>query len=255
MRKTFFVALALSVVGQLANAAGELKAVSCLYELQAETYRFARLQLENSTAANQDLKGKLRTQIKSATQELFLNLHEAKPGLGDAGMQRQYQRLDDQVADYVAEAVSITNVKGLAPLRNKQAALLKSLDETARQLVQKVPGAAGAGVVLIGSAKTNVERLAHDFEFCDTNCAQVLPPEVVTIDKNIDDMRNSLGKYFSKSSYDLAKNQIVFLRMAVDSRARGSASELAQSNVIVTSTHLWEVIDEVLDAFTEKGGN
>ena len=254
MKIKLLIALAIALIAPLAHAAGELKAIACLYELQAETYRFARLQLQVGMVTNPDLTGKLRKQIKETTQELFLNLHESQPGFNAVGLQSQYQRLSDQVADYVSEAVTAGGSKNMGPLRAKQASLLKLMDESAKLVAQKAPSPNNAGVVLIGSAKMNVERLAHDFEFCDKDCAQVLPGQVVQIEKNIEDMRSSLGKHFSKSSYDLAKNQMVFLRMAVDSRARATSQDLAQSNLIVTCTYLWGLIDEVLDSYTEKSG-
>ena len=254
MTHKFLLALGLTLASTIASAAGELKALSCVYELQAESYRFARLQLELSSAANTAVAGKVRTQVKAATQELMLNLQEARQGFVALGLQQRHQQLNDQVADYLAEAVSVSSTRDLKPLRAKQAALLKQLADTAQLLTQKTNNPATTGVSLIGGAKLHVEQLAHDFEACTSTCAAQLPAEVQAIEKDLTQMRSTLPKNFSASSAELAKNQMVFLRTAVDSRLRGAPSEAAQTHLIVTAQHLWEIIDEVLDSYTEKSG-
>ena len=250
------VALALGAA-QAASAAPptDQKAAACLYELQAESWRFARLQREIIVNAGRSGgANKLRTQIKAATQELMLNLHEAQPGMKAAGLDKQYKRLEDTVADYLAEAAASAGDRELVSLRAKQGVVMKAVDEARGALTPKLNPKYAKGMALIGGAKANVERLAHDFEFCGkAECAQQLPAEMAELERQFDGMRTQLGDFFSKSNHELARNQLIFMRLAVDGRLKSGSPDAGQENLIVSAGHLWEIIDGVLDAFAEKG--
>lgn len=255
-KKTLVFLVSLMFANLAFAAVPDMKAISCMFELEAEAYRFARLQLELSQSLTKPaLVAKLRAQIKASTHELFLNLHEAKPGLGSAGMQNQYKRLEDAVGDYVADAISTPDSQNLASLGQKQAMLIKLAADFEQMLEQKLANPAARKLALIGSAKMTVERLAYDFETCGNQCAKVLPAEMTGLEKNLDDMRNLLGNNFSRNSYDMARNQIVFMKLAVDKRLKSTvASDPEQSNLIVAAGHLWELIDAVLDSYVEASG-
>ena len=187
-------------------------------------------------------------------QELMLNLQESKPGLVQLNMQHQHKRLDDGISEFLSTSATSDN-KSVAELDEKRIHLVKLANEIEQQMLQKSPNPSASGIGLIGSAKLNVERMVYDFVTCDKNCAELLPLEVATIEKNVEAMHTSLTKYFKKSSYDLAKNQILLFKLSVASRLKGAVSESERNNLVITSGHLWEIIDEVLDSYTEKAGN
>jgi uncharacterized membrane-anchored protein YhcB (DUF1043 family) len=252
---TFVLAACLSLMDAAWAAGPDLKAISCMFELQAEAYRFLRLEQEILQASSNPVQvGKLKTQIKASAQELFLNVHEARTGLVSTGMQNQYKQLEEIVSDYVSDAISSTDSQDLGALRFKQNALIRLAAESVQLLEQKLSSPATRKLALIGRSKVNVERFAYDFEMCKLHCDQVLAGELADLERSLDEMRNSLAKHFSQHSYELAKNQMIFMRLSVDRRAKSSSMDLAQHNLIVAGGHLWELIDAVLDSYTEAGG-
>lgn len=254
MNKNVVLSLFCALISSSALAGPVMKSLSCMYELQAEAYRFARLHREISQGKMDPAQlNQLKTQAKESTQELFLNLHESKPGLTKLGMQKQYQRLDDTIADYMSAAIISGGDKGSSELIAKQAMLIKVADETGRAIAQKSGSSSVSGLAAIGASKRGVEKLASDFEFCDKNCAQVLPEDIASLEQNIDTMHKTLGKYFSRGSYDLAINQLVFLKSSVDARLKTTnVDATARANMMTTSKHLWEIVDETLDSYTDK---
>jgi hypothetical protein len=252
IQKLLFIALAFA--SSAAFAAVDLKAISCMYEIKAEALRFARLRQEIAVAqSNPVQQKKLKTQLKASVQELMLNLQESKPGLTKFGLQSQYQRMDSAISDYLSES-ALGGDKNTPGLRDKQNAVISLSDEMSQQLVQKVASTAANDVALIGSAKVNIEKLAYDFEVCTDKCAQQLPADVALIEKNVEGMHTSLAKYFKKSSYDLASNQLFFLKKAVNSKLNNDSNENTLTNLIVTTGYMWQIVDEVLDAYVEKTG-
>jgi hypothetical protein len=255
MRAKIFLLFFFGLLSRFSYAADDLKAISCIYEIKAETYRFARLRQQIVLAQNFPTQlGKLKSQLKSSTDELKLNQRESKPGLIQLNMQNQYQRMTDAISEYLSASASSDN-KNVIEINEKQDILIKLADEITQQLVLKSANPFSNGLVLIGSAKVNVEKLVYDFESCNKNCAQLLPLGVAAVGKSIEDMHATLPKYFKKTSYDLAKNQLIFFNMSVTGRLRGDTSEYTKTNLIVTSGYLWQIIDEVLDSYTEKAGN
>lgn len=240
----------LLVLSGLASAGTpDLKSMSCMFEIQAEAYRLARLNREVSFGNLADPQlYKVRNQLKASTQELFLNLHEAKPGLTRLGMQVQYQQLDSSISAYVAEGLVPGNDRNLSSLRGKQADLVKLADQIRQAVAQKSNNTSAGGLTLIGTAKISVEKMAHDFEFCGKSCGQVLPADFAAISKNINAMHEALPAQFSQSNYDMARIQLDFLKEAMDGRIKDS-TELAPNAMLVTTEHLWTLIDEVLDAY------
>jgi hypothetical protein len=249
--KTFLLAL-LALPSIAFAGAPELKAMSCMFEIEAEAYRLARLSREIAFGSlSPDQLYKIKAQLKSSTQELFLNLHEAKPGLSKMKMQAQYQRLDDAISDYVAEGLSSGNDKTFSALRGKQTELVKLADQIQLTVAQRSGNASAGGLTLIGTAKINTEKMAHDYEFCAKNCAQILPGDFAALSQNIESMRETLPTKFSKGNYNMAKIQLDFLKLAMDARIKAEPTDLAQSNMLATSSHLWTLIDEVLDAYVD----
>lgn len=255
MKTKHLMFIALAFASSAAFAAVDLKAISCMYEIKAEALRFARLRQEIATTqSNPAQQKKLKTQLKASVQELMLNLQESKPGLNKLSMQSQYQRMDSAISDYLSES-ALGGDKDTAGLREKQNAVISLSEEVSQQLVQKVATGAANDVALIGSAKVNIEKLAYDFEVCTDKCAQLLPADVGLIEKNIESMHTSLAKYFKKSSYELASNQLFFLKKAVSSKLKNESNDNTLGNLIVTTGYMWQIVDEVLDAYVEKSGD
>jgi hypothetical protein len=253
---TFAAAVCLLLMGSAVRAAApDLKVISCMFELQAEAYRFLRLQQQILQASsNPQQVTRLKSQIKTSAQELFLSVQEARPGLVNAGLPNQYRLLEGLAADYVSDALSSTDNQDLTTLRYKQNALIRQAAESAQLLEQKFGSPATRKLALIGRAKINVERFAYDFEMCRLHCDQVLAGELADLERGLDEMRNALSQHFSQHAYELAKNQMIFLRLSVERRAKSSAIESAQHNLIVAGGHLWQLIDAVLDSYTRAEG-
>jgi hypothetical protein len=252
---TFFLAACFFLAADARATAPEFKAISCMFELQAEAYRFLRLGQQILQVSNNPVQvGRLKAQIKTSAQELFLNVHEARAGLHNAGMQNQYRQLEDIVSDYVSDALSSTDSQDQGTLKYKQNALIRLAAESVQQLEQKTGGPSTRRLALVGRAKVNVERFAHDFEMCRLHCDQVLVGELADLDRGLDEMRNSVPRHFSQQSYELAKNQMIFMRLSVERRTKSSSMDLAQNNLIVAGGNLWQLIDAVLDSYTGTGG-
>jgi len=256
MKTMTFILAACFLWVDAAGAAGpDLKTISCMFELQAEAYRFLRLEQEVLQASNNPVQmGKLKSQIKASAQELFLNVHEARSGLLGAGMQNQHKQLEEIVSDYVSDAIASPDSQDLSTLRFKQNALIRLAAESVQLLEQKLGSPSTRKLALIGRSKVNVERFAYDFEMCKLHCDQVLAGELADLERGLDEMRNSLARHFSQHAYELAKNQMIFMRLSVDRRAKSSSLDLAQHNLIVAGGHLWELIDAVLDSYIGAGG-
>lgn len=255
---TFIFAAGLSgllFVPAARSAAPDLKTISCMFELQAEAYRFMRLQQETLQAPNNPVQaGKLKSQIKASAQELFQNVREARTGMVGAGLQNQYKLMEDVVSDFVSDAIAPADSQDLGGLRFKQNVLARLAAESAQALEQKLAHPAVRKLTLIGRTKVAVERFAYDFEMCKLHCEQVLAGELADLERALLEMRNSLPRHFSQHAYELAMNQMVFMRLSVDRRAQSSSMEMAQHNLVVASGHLWELIDGVLDSYTQAGG-
>ncbi len=249
-----FLAACFFLASPTRAATSEFKAISCMFELQAEAYRFLRLGQQILQASSNPVQvGKLKSQIKASAQELFLNVREARAGLASAGLQNQYRQLEDIVSDYVSDAISSTDSQDLGALKYKQNALIRLAAESAQQLEQKIGSPATRRLALVGRTKVNVERFAHDFEMCKLHCDQVLAGELADLERGLDEMRNALSRHFSQHAYELAKNQMIFMRLSVERRAKSSSMDLAQHNLIVAGGNLWELIDAVLDSYIEAG--
>jgi hypothetical protein len=254
---TFFLVVYffLANPARAAAPAPEFKAISCMFELQAEAYRFLRLGQQIQQASNNPRQvGRLKTQVKTSAQELFLNVREARAGLLSAGMQNPYRQLEDIVSDYVSDAISSTDSQDLGALKYKQNALIRLAAESVQQLEQKIGSPATRRLALVGRAKVNVERFAHDFEMCKLHCDQVLAGELADLERGLDEMRNALPRHFSQQAYELAKNQMIFMRLSVERRTKSSSMDLAQHNLIVAGGNLWELIDAALDSYIGTGG-
>lgn len=237
------------------SAAADLKTISCMFELQAEAYRFLRLQQQTMQASSNPVQvGKLKSQIKASAQELFQNVREARSGMVGAGLQNQYKLMEDVVSDFVSDAIVPSDSQDVGGLRFKQNVLVRLAAESAQALEQKLGNPATRKLALIGRTKVGVERFAYDFEMCKLHCEQVLAGELADLEQALEDMRHSLARHFSQHSYELAMNQMVFMRLSVDRRAQSSSMETAQHNLIVASGHLWELIDAVLESYTQAGG-
>jgi hypothetical protein len=245
----FFLTLVLSIS---AFAADDLKAVSCMYEIKSEVYRFARLRHQVSQSLPPAQAQKVKTQLKASVQELMLNLHESKPGLDKLKLQNQYQRMDSSISDLLTESAMATGATDA--MRDKQSKVIALSDEMAAQLIQKIGTPSAKDVALIGSAKVSIEKLAFDFNECGKDCAKVLPDDLTSVQKNMDAMQASLGKYFKSSSYDMVNNQLIFLKKSVAAKAQGTADASSMDFLIVTTGNLWKLIDEVLDSYVEKSG-
>lgn len=252
---TLFLAACISLASAAQAATPEFKAISCMFELQAEAYRFLRLGQQIQQASSNPVQvGRLKSQIKASAQELFLNLRDARAGMASAGMQSQYRQLEDIVSDYVSDAVSSTDSQDQGALKYKQNALIRLAAESVQQLEQKISSPATRRLALVGRAKVNVERFAHDFEMCKLHCDQVLAGELADLERGLDEMRNALPRHFNQHAYELAKNQMIFMRLSVERRAKASSMDLAQHNLIVAGGNLWELIDAVLDSYIDAGG-
>jgi hypothetical protein len=250
----FVVAACLIFLSAARAATPELKVISCMFELQAEAYRFLRLEQQILQAAgNAALVSKLKSQIKASAQEMSLNVSESRTGLNNAGMQNQHKLLEGIVADYIADGLSSTDNQDMASLRYKQNALIRLAAEYAQQLEQKLGNPATRKVAMIGRAKVNVERFSHDFEMCRLHCEQVLNGELADLDRSLDEIRSAMGAHFSQHAYEQAKNQMVFMRLSVERRAKAASLDAAQNNLIVAGGHLWGLIDAVLDSYTRAG--
>jgi hypothetical protein len=251
--KTLTALAALVLVSSNALAGPKLKASACMFEIEAEAYRFARVNRELSVLPKSDPRvPKLVNQAKAATQELFLNLHEARAGLEKLGMKARYDTLSDKVSAYVAEAVATGNDANRTALTAKQAELTKYADETRLQIAERAKLPALAGLATIGGAKVQLERITFLYEFCETECAQSLPGGVAALQASINQMNTTLPRYFKRENFELATNQAIFLKLAVTRRVNtGKFDANSQNEVIVSAKYLWDLIDEVLDAYTE----
>jgi len=255
MKFKVFVLLLVAIASGCAHAAADLTAISCLYEIKAEAYRFSRLRQQMALAENDPGPlGKLKSQLRASTQALMHNLQESKPGLLQLNMQSQHQRLDDGISDFLSTSAVADN-QSAVELDEKRASLVKLANELEQQMLQKKPNPAAGGIGLIGAAKVNLEKMVYDFVTCDKTCAQLLPLEVGTVERSIDTLHASLGKHFKNAAYDLAKNQIAAFRLSVARRLKGTAGENEKNDFIANSHHLWEILDEVLGSYTEKVAN
>jgi len=246
----------LAVLGSsTAWASPELKAVSAMYDIKAETFRFVRLQREILISKSDPiLSKKLRAQLKDSTQGLMNGVQEAAPGLNKLGMQKQQQQMGDTVSGYLAEwaaAAGSGNVD-LDALRAKRLAMQKLSDDIGKQAIQKSGAPAARQTALIGASKSSIQKLAFDYEFCDPNCAQVLPADMADLEKNLDEMRGSVAKYFKNNSYDLARNQITMLKSAVNNRLSKGINPADQKQVIGVSDNLWTMFTEVQDSYADS---
>lgn len=235
-----------------AFAADDLKAVSCMYEIKSEVYRFARLRHQIAQDLQPQQEQKVKSQLKASVQELMLNLHESKPGLDKVKLQAQYQRMDNAISELLTE--SAMGSGATEAMRDKQSKVIALSDEMATQLIQKMGTPNAKDVALIGSAKVSIEKLAFDFGECNKDCAKVLPEDLSAIQTNLASMQSSLGPYFKKSSSDMINNQMIFLKQSVTSKAQGKSDATMLDYLIVTTGNLWKLVDEVLDAYVEKAG-
>jgi hypothetical protein len=245
----FFLPLFLCIS---AFAADDLKAVSCMYEIKSEVYRFARLRHQISQSLSPQQAQKVKTQLKASVQELMLNLHESKPGLDKLKLQALYQKMDSSISDLLTESAMASGATDA--MRDKQSKVIALSEEMATQLIQKIGTPNAKDVALIGTAKVSIEKLAFDFDECSKDCAKVLPEDLNTIQKSMDSMRTGLGQYFKKSSYDMANNQLIFLKKSVSAKTQGTLDGTALDFLIVTTGNLWSLVDEVLDSYVEKSG-
>jgi hypothetical protein len=245
----FFLPLLLSIS---AFAADDLKAVSCMYEIKSEVYRFARLRHQISQPLSPQQAQKVKTQLKASVQELMLNLHESKPGLEKLKLQAQYQRMDSAVSDLLTESAMGSGATDA--MRDKQSKVIALSDEMATQLVQKIGTPGAKDVALIGSAKVIIEKLAFNFGECDKDCAKVLPEDLSAVQKNLESMQSSLGKSIKASSFDMITNQMIFLKQSVAAKVQGKVDATALDFLIATTGNLWKLVDEVLDSYVEKVG-
>ena len=242
-----------SLGASAAIASPEVKAVASMYDLKAETFRFVRLQREVLATANDPiLSKKLRGQLKDSTQGLMRGVQDSQSGLARLGMQKQFQQMSDTVSAYLADwaaAAGSGNVD-LAVLRAKRLTLLKLADEIARQAQQKVGGSVKQ-TVQIGASKTFVQELAYDYEFCDPNCAEMLPSDVSDVQKSFDELKGSATKHFKNNSFDLTQNQLTLLKSAVNNRLSKGMNPADQKQVIGVSDNLWTVLSDALNNSVE----
>ena len=224
-----------------------------MYEIKSEVYRFARLRHEISQPLSPQQAQKVKKQLKASVQELMLNLHESKPGLDKLKLQTQYQTMDSSISDLLTESAITSGASNV--MRDKQSKVIALSDEIAAQLIQKIGTPNAKDVALIGSAKVNIEKLAFDFDECGKDCAKILPEDLNAIQNSMDSMRTNLGPYFKKSSYDMANNQLVFLKKSVTAKSQGTVDATALDFLIATTGNLWTLVDEVLDNYVEKSGH
>jgi hypothetical protein len=248
MKLRAWMAVPLLMCSGWACAAGEAKAVSSLYDLQADSYRYARLQRELVTPVRSDLLGRVRKQLKKTAAGLNTAATEAKPGMDATGMQAQQQQIAAGVSDYLATAGTAKDLSELAPARAKRMALLKSVAGDVQQLVAKLPPKTGSALTAAGQTKIDIERLAYDYEFCGAQCATTLPTDLAAIQRGLDGMHASMGASFDDASLSLAKNQLILLKPIVDARIQAGVNEDSQSSLIMTCAQLWEVVDRANDA-------
>jgi len=254
LKKTAWMTLLAGVLACGSAAAGPvLKATACMFEIQAESLRFARISRELAELPKGDASAsRLKAQLKAATQELFLNLHEAQAGLEKAGLQTRYDQLHDQIGDYLAEAITAGADTNLAGLLSKQQKLIKLAEDTRQQIAAKGPSTGLDGMALIGETKVSLERFSYQFEFCEVDCAKTLPTEFKRLESSMARASSGLSKHFKKSNAEAAQNQLVFLKLAVDKRVQqGKPDASSRANVIAASQNLWGVIDTVLDAYND----
>ena len=223
-----------------------------MYEIKSEVYRFARLRHQISQSLSPQQAQKTKTQLKASIQELMLNLQESKPGLDKLQLQTQYQRMDGAVSDLLTE--SAVGGGAANAMRDKQSKVIALSDEIAKQLIQIIGTPNAKDVALIGSTKVSIEKLAFDFDECGKDCAKVLPEDLSAVEKNMDFMRTGLGSYFKKGSYDMASNQLIFLKKSVSAKSQGAMDATTQDFLMVTTSNLWKLVDEVLDSYVEKSG-
>ena len=245
----FCLALSLSLS---AFAADDLKAVSCMYEIKSEVYRFARLRQQVSQPLAPQQAQKVKIQLKAAVQELMLNLHESKPGLDKLKLQTQYQRMDSAISDLLTESAMASGATDA--MRDKQSKVIALSDEMATQLIQKIGTPAAKDVALIGNAKVSIEKLAYDFGECGKDCAKSLPEDLTAVQQNFDSMKRNLGLFFKKDTAQMASNQMIFLTKSVTAKAQGQQDANGLDFLIATPGNLWKLVDEVLDSYVEKSG-
>ena len=240
-----------------------LRAASGLHEIQAEAWRFARLHREIATSpADAPIAVTLQSQLRASAQALVRSLHEAQPGLRVAGMEPPYHRLEGAIADLLAEGVQGRADVRLPTLGDRDAVLARMADETLGQLLQKQPQPAPrawAELGLIGGARTGVERLAHDFEFCDPACDRALPGQAEAVERSLAAL-DALPRYFPATRQALVRDQWMFVRQAVRGRTNGARpagggdGERGRAYLIVATGHLAELLEATMLALFDKGG-
>lgn len=248
MNLRVWLAVPLFLCSGWACAAGEAKAVASLYDLQADSYRYARLQRELVTPVRADLLGRVRKQLKKTAAGLNTAVTEAKPGMDASGMQAQQQQIVAGVSDYLATAGTAKDLSELAPARAKRMALLKAVSGDVQQLLAKLSPKTGSALTMAGQTKIDIERLAYDYEFCGSQCATLLPADLAAIQKGLEGMHAAMGASFDDASVSLAKNQLILLKPTIEARIQGDVSEDNQSALIMTCAQLWEVVDHANDA-------
>jgi hypothetical protein len=249
--KTFAFSLAL-LTAMPAFAADNLKALSSMYEIKTEVYRFARLRREMTRDLQPEQGQKLKTQLKASVQELMLNLHDSKAGFEKLKLQAEYQKMDNAISELLTESAM-----GSAPteaMQEKQTKAIALSDELTTQLIQKIGTPNAKGVALIGSTKVSIEKLAFDFGECSKDCAKILPEDLNAIQTNIASMRSTLGTSLKKNTADMIDNQMIFLKQSVTAKAQGKADETMRTYLIATTGNLWKLVDEVLDTYVESTG-
>ena len=52
----------------------------------------------------------------------------------------------------------------------------------------------------------------------------------------------------------MASNQLIFLKKSVSAKSQGAMDATTQDFLMVTTSNLWKLVDEVLDSYVEKSG-